>query len=229
MSGAILLQTDSNGEWHSYSYLSQSFSPAEHNYNIYDHELLAIIYALKTWQHYLHGSPFSIQVFTAQKNLTYFHKPQVLNPQQAHWLLDLADFDPTMIHVPESQLAGPDALFHHPNLLPSATPENKEVILLPPSLFVNLINMSISHRIQSSSTSDPLVLQALQSMDASILPAFQSHLSDWQHTAGILMYKGCVYILSNLSLCKAILVHCHNHTTPSHPGYLKTHQLAFKF
>ena len=27
--GAILLQTNSNGEWHSCSYLSQSFSPAE--------------------------------------------------------------------------------------------------------------------------------------------------------------------------------------------------------
>ena len=35
-SGAILLQTDSNGDWHPCSYLSQSFSPAERNYDIYD-------------------------------------------------------------------------------------------------------------------------------------------------------------------------------------------------
>ena len=28
-SGTILLQTDSNGDWHPYSYLSQLFSPAE--------------------------------------------------------------------------------------------------------------------------------------------------------------------------------------------------------
>ena len=42
-SGAILLQTDSNGEWHPYSYLSQLFIPAEWNYDIYDQELLAII------------------------------------------------------------------------------------------------------------------------------------------------------------------------------------------
>ena len=48
-SGAILLQTDSNGEWHPCSYLSQSFSPAEWNYDIYDRELLAVIHALKTW------------------------------------------------------------------------------------------------------------------------------------------------------------------------------------
>ena len=35
-SGGILLQADSNGEWHPCSYLSQSFSPTERNYNIYD-------------------------------------------------------------------------------------------------------------------------------------------------------------------------------------------------
>ena len=42
-SGGILLQADSNGEWHPCSYLSQSFSPTERNYDIYDRELLAVI------------------------------------------------------------------------------------------------------------------------------------------------------------------------------------------
>ena len=37
-SGGILLQADSNGEWHPCSYLSQSFSPAKRNYDIYDRE-----------------------------------------------------------------------------------------------------------------------------------------------------------------------------------------------
>ena len=161
VSGTILLQTNSNGEWHPCSYLFQSFSPAEQNYNIYDHELLAVIRALKAWRHYLHGSSFPIQVFTDHKNLTYFRKPQALNHHQARWLLDLADFDLTMIHVPGSQLAGPDALSRCPDLLPSITPENKGVTLLPPSLFINLIDTSLSHHIQSSSTSDPLVLQVL--------------------------------------------------------------------
>ena len=48
-SGAILLQTDSNGEWHPCSYLSHSFSPAEQNYGIYNRELLTVIRALKSW------------------------------------------------------------------------------------------------------------------------------------------------------------------------------------
>ena len=131
-----------------------------------------------------------------------------------------------MIHVPGFQLAGPNALSHHPDLLSSTTPENERVTLLPPLLFVNLIDTSLSNCIQSSPTSDPLVLQALQSMDGSIPPAFHSRLSNWQHTKGILTYKGCVYVPSDPSLQKAILTQCHDHRTAGHPGYLKTCQLV---
>ena len=49
-SGGVLLQADSNGEWHPCSYLSQSFRAAERNYDIYDRELLAIIRGLKVWR-----------------------------------------------------------------------------------------------------------------------------------------------------------------------------------
>ena len=131
-----------------------------------------------------------------------------------------------MIHVLGSQLAGPDALSHRPDLLSSTTPENEGVTLLPPSLFVNLIDTSLSHHVQSSSASDPLILQALQSIDGSIPPAFHSHLSNWQYAKGILTYKGHVYVPSNPSLQQAILAHCHNHEIASHPGYLKTHHLV---
>ena len=80
-SGGILLQTDSNREWHLCSYLSQLFSLAERNYNIYDRELLTVIRGLKTWKHYLQGSPFPVKVFTDHKNLLYFKEPQKLKPQ----------------------------------------------------------------------------------------------------------------------------------------------------
>jgi hypothetical protein len=88
--GAILLQTDSNGDWHPCSYLSQSVIPVECNYDIYNCELLAVIRALKAWHQYLCGSPFPVQVFTDHKNLTFFCSPQHLNHRQARWLLDLA-------------------------------------------------------------------------------------------------------------------------------------------
>jgi len=42
-SGAVLMQTDVNGDRHPCAYLSKSFSPAERNYEVYDRELLGII------------------------------------------------------------------------------------------------------------------------------------------------------------------------------------------
>ena len=92
-SGGVLLQKDLNGEWHPCSYLSQSFRPAEWNYDIYNQELLAIIQALKTWRHYLQGSETEFQVFTDHKNLLYFKEAQKLNRWQAWWMLDLANYD----------------------------------------------------------------------------------------------------------------------------------------
>ena len=225
-SGTILLQTNKNGDWHPCSYLLQSFSPAEWNYNIYDQELLAVIRALKTWQHYLHGSPFPVQVFIDHKNLTFFHSPQSLNWRQAHWLLDLTDFNLKLIHIPGRQLATLDALSHQPDHLPPSSINNEDVTLLPPSLFVHVIDAALLSKISSSSSNDPLVLQALQSIDGSIPPAFRSCLSNWQHIDGLLIYKNHIYISPTNSLCHEILHQCHNHPTTSHPEFLKTRQLV---
>ena len=110
--GGVLLQKDTNGKWHPCAYLSQTFTSAERNYDIYDWELLAVMRALDAWQHYLLGSPHTVQVFTDHKNLTYFHQPHNLNQRQARWLLDLTEFDLTFEHVPGKNLCAPDALSH---------------------------------------------------------------------------------------------------------------------
>ena len=124
----------------------------------------------------------------------------MLNRRQARWLIDLADFDFKMIHVPGKLLAGRDALSRRPDLLPSDDTDNDNVTLLPPSLFVNLIDTALSQYIESASAGDPLVLQALQSMHEDIPLPFRSRLADWQVEAGILTYNGRVYVPTNDSL-----------------------------
>jgi hypothetical protein len=103
--GAVLLQTDENGAYHPCGYLSQSFNPAEQNYQIYDRELLAIIRALKAWRHYLEGNPHPVIVFTDHKNLLYFQSAQNLTRRQARWQLTLNEFDLELHHVPGTKLA----------------------------------------------------------------------------------------------------------------------------
>jgi len=71
-SGAVLMQRDGNGDLHSCAYYSKTFAPAERNYDIYDHELLAIIHALKEWHQYLTGTNHPVTIITDHWNLTYF-------------------------------------------------------------------------------------------------------------------------------------------------------------
>ena len=76
--GAILLQQDTNGDWHPVAYCSQSMNPTEQNYQVYDRELMAIIRALRKWRCYIYGSSFMMIVWTDHHNLTYFMHPQKL-------------------------------------------------------------------------------------------------------------------------------------------------------
>ena len=64
--GAVLTQLDSNGNRHPVSFLSKTLSPAERNYDIYDRELLAIIWTLDEWRHYIQGSPHTTIILSDQ-------------------------------------------------------------------------------------------------------------------------------------------------------------------
>ena len=77
--GAVLTQTDVNGDRHPVAFLSKTFTEAEQNYEIYDRELLGVIRALEEWRHYIQGSGHTTIVYMDHRNLTYFKSAQKLN------------------------------------------------------------------------------------------------------------------------------------------------------
>ena len=78
-SGAVLTQQDNNGDRHPVAFLSQTFNEMERNYEIYDRELLAIIWALEEWRHYIQGSRHTTIIYSDHQNLIYFRSAQKLN------------------------------------------------------------------------------------------------------------------------------------------------------
>jgi hypothetical protein len=82
------------------AYLSKSLTEPEHNYDIYDKELLAIVKALDAWRHYLEGAENTVEIYMDHKNLEYFKKAQKLSKQQDRWAQFLSKFDFTLIHKP---------------------------------------------------------------------------------------------------------------------------------
>ena len=82
--GAILSQlSPEDDKWHLVTFLSKSLSAVEHNYEIHDTEMLAIVRALEEWCHYLEGVQHPIEIWTDHKNLKYFCIAQKLNCHQA--------------------------------------------------------------------------------------------------------------------------------------------------
>ena len=62
----------------------------EHNYAIYDKELLSVIRGLEEWRHILEGTKHTIEILNDHRNLTYFRMAQTLNRRQARWSLYLS-------------------------------------------------------------------------------------------------------------------------------------------
>ncbi len=97
----VVLSQEQDGKWCPVTFLSKSLTVTEHNYEIYDKELLTIMLALDEWRHYLMGAAQDFEIWTDHQNLQYFRKPQKLNQRQARWVTELAEYHFFLHHKPE--------------------------------------------------------------------------------------------------------------------------------
>ena len=75
----VLLMKCEDEKWRPVAYISKSLNEAERNYEIHDKEMLAIIWCLEAWRHFLEGAKDQFEIWTDHKNLEYFMKAQKLN------------------------------------------------------------------------------------------------------------------------------------------------------
>ena len=101
--GAVLMQSG-----RVVAYASKQLKPHEKNYPTHDLELAAIVFALKTWRHYLLGERF--ELFTDHKSLKYLFSQKDLNLRQQRWLESLASYDFDIAYTPGKGNVVADAL-----------------------------------------------------------------------------------------------------------------------
>src|SRR6266436_3463541 len=70
--GAVLSQVQADGMHQPIAFMSKGFSDAEHNYQIHNKEMLAIMHALDKWHHFLEGAMEKFKILMDHQNLTYF-------------------------------------------------------------------------------------------------------------------------------------------------------------
>jgi len=95
-------------------YYSTMFTETEHNYNIYNRELLAIMKAITHWRPYLMWMKDPFITYMDHANLLYWKSPCKLNRRMVRWHSELQDYHFTLEHVPEKTHTAVDALTQPP-------------------------------------------------------------------------------------------------------------------
>ena len=101
--GAVLMQ-----EKNVIAYASRQLKVHERNYSTHDLELVAVVFALKQWRHYLYG--VKCEVFTDHRSLQYVFTQKDLKLRQRRWMELLKDYDITILYHPGKANVVADAL-----------------------------------------------------------------------------------------------------------------------
>ena len=217
--GAVLLQ---EGELnprtkkptqHPIAYYSNTFTPTERNYDIYERELLAVIKALQHWRPHLAATEEPVIVLTDHANLTFWKNPKSVNRRVARWFAILQDYNLQIKHVPGKLHAAADMLSRPPSE-DKGEKDNADLTLLPPQIFVR--------------TTDSPWDQLLQD----IIETQHRHrplMEDWKRSKEVAqddqeMYTrdGKIVVPPDESLKRRILRRNHDTPTRGHPGRDRT-------
>ena len=93
---------------HVICYESRKVKEHKRLYATHDLELVAIVHALKMWQHYLMGKGFELR--TDHSGLKYLFGKPILNARQSRWLEFLSEYEFDINHIRGKENKVVDAL-----------------------------------------------------------------------------------------------------------------------
>ena len=123
-----------------------------------------------------------------------------------------------------------DALSRRSDHCPRDDHDNKDIILLPSDLFVNLLDLELQDQILKAMDLDFDVSNALEKLLDGKLSNLTNDLDDWKvenlENGKAIFYKGKNYIPWDIDLWWNIVKMYHDHETVGHPGELETYNVV---
>ena len=213
-------------------YISKSLNEAERNYEIHDKEMLAIIWCLEAWRHFLEGAKDQFEIWTDHKNLEYFIKAPKLNRRQARWSLYLSRFDFALKHVAGKSIGRADSLSRRVDWAERVERDNKnQVILKREWIEVRAMEQlvegpeeEIVKKIKEARDKDKEVIKAVEEMKKAGVKTLKDE--EWQIEKGLVLKKGRVYVLKDEKLREEIIQLYHDMPIAGHGGQWKTVELV---
>ena len=131
-------------------YRAATLIKAEHNYDIYNLELLAIVKALWNWWPFLAGSPHIITVHTDHVNLQYWRQPHKISRHVVRGVAELAEYNVVLRHIPGKANGCTNALSRCPDYNQGGK-DNENVTVLPNHMFIRSLTIKESNNGQKMS------------------------------------------------------------------------------
>ncbi len=191
--GAVLSQKQ-NRKWCPVAFMLKSLSVTDHNYKIYNKELLAIMLALNEWHHYLMGATVDVEIWMDHQNLQYIRKPQKLNRRPARWVTELAEYHFVLHHTPGALNKKADLLSCRDDH-DQGKDDNGDIIVLQPAHFRALImptTNKVHTKVEEATRQEELWDEGIKTSLA--------HKRGVSRKGGLLKYDGRIYVLHHHSL-----------------------------
>ncbi|CAM8943168.1 unnamed protein product [Rhodiola kirilowii] len=191
--GAVLMQ-----EGHPLAYISKHLKGRQLHLSIYEKELLAVVFAVQKWRHYLLTAHFTIK--TDQRSLKYFLEQRLNTPIQQQWLPKLLEFDYDIQYKQGKENLVADAL---------SRVESSEVA----AMAISVIDSDLMQSIFNCYTTDAALKHIIEELTCN--SKARKHYT-WLH--GQLRRKGKLVVGNDQQLKDKILTWLHCGSTSGHSG-----------
>ena len=197
-------------------YASKQLKPHEKNYPTHDLELVAIVFALKIWRHYLYGEKCFI--YNDHKSLKYLPSQRELNLRQRRWMELIEDYDCVIDYHPGKANVVADALSR--KTIQTLRTLNAHLSLTDDGTVVTelIARPSLLNRVLEAQKKDEKIAVIVSQIGNG------KEIKFTVNEDGVLYYKDRVCVPDDNDLRKAILEEAHSGSFAIHPGSTKMYQ-----